>query len=355
MFSNLKKIFILFISISSFSQNSLTLIDSLLIQKFDKINAPGANILISKNDKILYNKSFGLANIELNVPLNTNHVFEIGSMTKQFTAIATLILIEQGKLSLEDNLTKFLPDYPNGNNITVQHLLNHTSGIKNFTSIKGLHKIAHKNLTPIELINFFKDTPIDFAPGNQFKYTNSGYILLGYIIEKISGLRYANFIKKNIFNKLQMTSSYYASRSKLIKNRASGYHHKTVYRNNRKIHPSIPYASGALMSTVNDLFIWNKAIKNHTLISKETTAKVFSKQQLNNGKLINYGLGWHIKNINDLLSYEHGGAIFGFKSMGVYIPKEDIYIVILSNCDCNSPTKITREIAKILSNTNTIN
>ncbi|MFI1745756.1 serine hydrolase domain-containing protein [Thalassobellus sediminis] len=322
-------------------------IDSLLQKKYPP-NTPGATFLISKKGNIIYKKAFGLSNLELNLPMHTENVFEIGSMTKQFTAISILILVEKGKLNLNDEITKFIPDYPtNGHKITVHHLLTHTSGIKNFTSTKGLNAISKQDLKPLELIDFFKNEPIDFIPGEKFKYNNSGYIILGYIIEKITGHSYSDFIEEQIFKKSGMTSSQYASHRNVIQNRASGYHNKGGYINNRQISYTLPYASGSLMSTVNDMFKWQEALKNNLLINKETTKKVFTNYTLNNGEYINYGYGWHIKSINNNRIFEHGGSIFGFKAMGVYLPDLDIYVIGLNNCDCNSPTKITRKIAEL--------
>lgn len=323
-------------------------IDSLLLMKYPP-HEPGAGFLVSKKGKIIYKKAFGLANLELNVPMNTDHVFEIGSMTKQFTAIAILMLAEQGKLHVDDEITKYIPDYPTqGHKITLHHLLTHTSGIKSFTSMKGLNDIANKDLTPLELIGFFKNEPMDFAPGEQFKYNNSGYAILGYVIEKASGQAYADFVEEHIFKKLGMTASQFASHRKIIENRASGYQNRDGYLNARQISFSIPYASGSLMSSIDDMSTWQEAVKNNRLINSETTGKAFTNYALNNGTQINYGYGWHLKTIGDLPSREHGGAIFGFKSMGVYVPEKDIYVIGLNNCDCNSPTKITRQIAKLV-------
>ncbi len=332
------------------AQNIVSSVDSLLYEKFPS-NAPGATFLISKNGNIIYKKAFGLANLELNAQMHTENVFEIGSMTKQFTAMAILMLIERGELNLDDEITRFIPDYPtNGNKITIHHLLTHTSGIKNYTSIKELIAISKQDLTPKELIDFFKNEPVDFSPGEKFSYNNSGYVLLGYIIEKISGQPYANFIEEQIFKKLQMSASQYASQSEVVQNRASGYHNKNGYVNSRKVSYTLPYASGALMSTIGDMFKWQNAIKNNTLISEKLKKLAFTNHTLNNGENINYGYGWHIKSLNGMLSYEHGGSIFGFKSMGVYLPNHDIYVIGLTNCGCNSPTKITRKIAEIAAN-----
>ena len=333
---------------TSHAQNLESKIDSLLLAKYAP-DAPGADFLIARNGKIIYKKAFGLANLELNVPMKTDNVFEIGSMTKQFTAISVLMLLEKGKLNLDDEITKFIPDYPtNGHTITIHHLLTHTSGIKSYTSMKGLNAIANKDLTPLELIDFFKNETMDFAPGDQFKYSNSGYVILGYIIETTSGKTYADFVEEHIFKQLQMTASQYASHRTVIQRRASGYREKDGYINTRHISFTIPYASGSLMSSVDDMYLWQEAIKNNVLIGKATTEKAFTNYTLNNGEPINYGYGWHIKTNDGILSREHGGSIFGFKSMGVYLPGSDIYVIGLTNCDCNSPTKITRQIAELV-------
>ena len=325
-------------------------IDNKLKEKFTD-DGPGAVFLVAKKGDIIYKKAFGLADLELQVPMETNNVFEIGSMTKQFTAISILMLVEKGKLRLDDEITEYIPDYPTqGHKITIHHLLNHTSGIKSFTSVKGLNAIANDDMEPLEVIDFFKNEPMDFAPGDQFKYNNSGYVILGYIIEKASGISYGDFVEQRIFEKLGMSSSYYASHSRVIPNRASGYRKGKTYTNSRHISYSIPFASGSLMSNVDDMLKWKEAIKNHVLLSKETMNKAFVNYRLNNGEQTDYGYGWHVKILNGTKSFEHGGSIFGYKSMGVYLPKEDIYVIGLSNCDCNSPTKITRDIAKMAMN-----
>lgn len=352
---NLKYVLILLVTLlinftnNLYSQNIESTVDSLLLEQFPP-NGPGATFLIAKDGNVIYSKSFGLSNLELNTKMRTENVFEIGSMTKQFTAVSILMLVEQGKISLTDEITKFIPDYPiNGQKITVHHLLNHTSGIKSYTSIKKLYSIDRNDLTLLELIDFFKNEPMDFNPGEKYKYNNSGYILLGYIIEKTSGLSYEDFISKNIYEKLNMKNSSYANHRKIIKNRASGYHKKETYQNSRYISYSLSHAAGVLMSTVGDLNIWQQALITNKLLKKETLQKAFTNYTLNNGEKINYGYGWKIKALENEPSYEHSGFIFGFKSMGVYLPKSNVYVVGLSNCDCNSPTKITRELAKLAS------
>jgi len=347
----LRLIFIglLFLSTGQAQGQLETKIDSILQSKY-KSDTPGAVALVSKNGEIIYKKAFGKANLELEIPMATNNVFKIGSMTKQFTAISIIILQEQGKLNLDDEITTYIPDYPTqGQKITIHNLLTHTSGIKSYTSIKAFYERTKNDLSPIELINFFKNETPDFNSGSDYKYNNSGYFILGHIIELVSNQSYAEFIEDHIFQPLKMSSSYYGSFSKIISHRASGYSSKKQrFFNASYLSLTLPYAAGSLMSTVDDLLKWQQAIKNNTLISQESKNSVFTNHRLDDGASINYGYGWNIKSISDVTTYEHGGAIPGFKSMGVYIPSEDIYVVVLTNCDCNSPTKATRKIAETI-------
>jgi CubicO group peptidase (beta-lactamase class C family) len=323
-------------------------IDSLLHQVFKDKNGPGAIFLIAKDGKPIYQKAFGKANVELAVDMNPENVFQLGSMTKQFTAIAILMLEEQGRLGLTDPISKYIPDFPAGDKITIHHLLTHTSGIKDFTKMSTINLIAQKDLSPKELVDFFKNEPVDFAPGEKFDYNNSGYVVLGYIIELISGNTYADYIRKMIFEKLGMSNSRYASDIDIVQNRAYGYQKKEVgYVNKSRISFNIPFSSGSLMSTARDMLKWQNALNRNLLLSANTIKKAFTKYKLNNGSEFTYGYGWHLKTINGLTVREHGGSVFGFKTMGVYIPSEDIYVIGLSNCDCNSPTQITRDLAAV--------
>ncbi|MFN3851509.1 MAG: serine hydrolase domain-containing protein [Spirosomataceae bacterium] len=349
---NKLKIIILLVFIVStnlvFSQQLERSVDSLISNTFTDKNGPGGVFMIAKNRKVVYQKAVGKANLELNVDLTPNHVFQIGSMTKQFTAIAILILEEQGKLSLNDAILKFVPDFPNGDKITIHHLLTHTSGIKDFTKMKALREIAQKDMTPKMMVDFFMNEAIDFAPGEKFDYNNSGYVLLGHIVEVASGETYEDFIKKNIFIKAGMQHSYYNSDRQVIINRAYGYHKKgESYVNKTIINYSVPFSSGSLMSTVGDMLKWQNALNNNTILGSETAKKAFTKYKLNNGEEFTYGYGWHLREMNGVPTREHGGSIFAFKSMGVYIPSQDLYVVGFTNCDCNSPTQLTQEIAKL--------
>jgi len=298
-------------------------------------NLPGATVLIAKGDKIIYRKAFGMADLESNVQMKPENVMQLASITKQFTSVAILILKEQGKLSLQDPLSKFIADYPRGNEITLHHLLNHTSGVKDYTRIPELRAKTGLDMSPEEIISYVKDLPLEFNPNEKQEYSNSGYVLLGYIIEKLSGMSYGDFIHKNIFDKLDMKNSHYADIYKIIPNRASGYQltQEGNYENAGYISPTFPYAAGSLMSTVDDMFLWNKAIHHNTLISQKSKQIAFTNNSLINGKPHNYGYGWYINELAGIATLEHPGGINGFTTSGIYIPERNIYAIVLTNRD----------------------
>ncbi|MBT8263139.1 MAG: serine hydrolase [Bacteroidia bacterium] len=328
------------------AQDLESTIDKLLSEKYQP-GEPGATALVARNGQVLYRKAFGLANLELGTPMRPENVFEIGSITKQFTAVSVLMLLEEDKLSLNDEITKYLPDYPtHGKTITIHHLLNHTSGIKSYTGMREFRTKARTDMTPVELIDFFKNEPMDFGPGDAYRYNNSAYIILGHIIEIVSGISYADFVESRIFKKLGMKNSLYGSKTKLIKNRAYGYQPAAEgYSNAEYLSMSLPYAGGSLMSCVDDMLLWQRALHNNILISEESKKLAFTNYTLNNGKAINYGYGFSVDEISGIPSIEHGGGIFGYETYGVYVPEEDVYVIILSNRNGNGPTDVTVEIA----------
>lgn len=341
-------LFSFFLVITSvFSQDFKQQVDDYLAEH-SKPDAPGISLLIAKDGKVLYKKAVGMADLELNVPLTTDNVFEIGSITKQFTAVSILMLEEQGKLKIEDEITKYIPDYPTlGKTITIHHLLNHTSGIKSYTSMDSFMPLARTDMNPTEIIDKFKNEPMDFDPGEKFLYNNSGYILLGYIIEVVSGQSYAEFIQEHIFDKVGMTASYYGSMKKLIPNRAKGYQDQNGFVNADYLSLTLPYAAGSIMSTVDDLLKWQNAISANSLIKRSSLEKAINGSTLNNGEKIPYGYGWGKGNINGSPSIEHSGGIFGYTTNGIFLPEENMYVIGLSNCDCSNVSNATNQIAAI--------
>ncbi len=341
-------VFCVFFTFSSVAQNLEEKINSYM-SEFYKADTPGFSLLVAKNGQTIYKNGFGMANLELGVPAAPKHVFEIGSITKQFTAVSILILEEQGKLNLQDEITKFIPDYPTqGKIITIHQLLNHTSGIKSYTNMASFMTLARTDMTPTELIDKFKNEPMEFDPGTAYNYNNSGYIILGHIIEVISGKSYADFIQSNIFDKVGMTNSYYGSMKQLIPNRANGYSEtESGYRNANYLSLTLPYAAGSIMSTTDDLLKWQNAISANTLIKRSSLEKAINGSTLNTGEKIPYGYGWVAGNINGSRTVEHSGGIFGYSTNGIFLPEEDIYVIGLSNCDCGAVQAIVSNVAAI--------
>jgi len=313
-------------------------------------DGPGGAALIVKDGKIIYREAAGMANMELDVQMNPDHVFRIGSITKQFTSCAIIKLAEEGKLDLQDDITKYIEDYPtHGYTITIEHLLTHSSGIKSYTSMSDwTAEIRRKDFTPPELVEFFKNQPMDFAPGEEFRYNNSAYFLLGYVIELVSGQTYEDYIEENFFKPLGMANSYYGSTSQIIPKRADGYAQgENGYYNDDFLSMTQPYAAGSLLSTVDDLYVWYKAVMNYKVISEESLKKATTSNVLNNGSKTGYGFGWFLGNIQGSPRIEHGGGINGYLTASMFLPEEEIFVAVFSNCTCIAPGDIATKMAAI--------
>lgn len=313
-------------------------------------DGPGAAILITKKGQVVYEKAIGKASLELDVPIRTDQVFRIGSVTKQFTSAAILRLAEEGKLSLQDELTKFIPDYPtHGKKITVEQLLNHTSGIKSYTEMAEWNiALRRKDFLPVDMVDFFKNQPMDFEPGTQYHYNNSAYILLGFIIEKVSGKSYAQYLTEQFFKPLGMENTFYDSFEKVIKNRANGYSEADKgYANAEYLSMTQPYSAGALISTVKDLTTWTLAVHGGKVLKPESLKKAFTPNVLPDGTNTWYGYGWQIGNLLGSTSIEHGGAINGYLSYVIYVKEEDVCVAVLTNCDCINPEALGDKLAAV--------
>jgi len=307
-------------------------IDKLLTGVY-KPDGPGAAVLVKKHGQVILRKGYGLANLELNVPVEPDMIFRLGSITKQFTAVAILMLAEEGKLSLQDEITKFLPDYPTqGKKFTVEHLLTHTSGVKSYTDLPEWLPLQRKDMTVDEIIALSKDKPMEFAPGERWKYSNSGYILLGAIIEKASGKTYADFIQERIFGPLGMKSSCYDSTSRIIPRRAAGYTKgNSGFENAPYLSMSQPYAAGSLASSVDDLATWTESLLAGKLVKRETLERAFTSYKLKDGQETRYGYGWCISDYEGHRLIEHGGGIHGFLSHALFFPEDQVFVAVLAN------------------------
>ena len=249
-------------------------------------------VLVMQKNKVLLKKGYGMADREWNIPNTTDTKFRIGSITKQFTAACILQLIEKGKLSLDDRLTKFIPGFPKGDSVTIHMLLNHTSGIASYTELSDFGKVGRLSLGMDSMISFFKNRPYNFSPGSNYRYNNSGFFLLGYIIEKVSGQSYENYLRKNILDKLGMMNSGVDRQDTVLPLRAKGYSKvKGNYINAEYISLDWPYSAGILYSTVDDMYKWDRALYGTAVISASSKQKMFTPGKSNYGYGYNYVYG----------------------------------------------------------------
>ncbi len=296
------------------------------MQAQNQVKGFTGTVLVMKQNKVLLRKAYGMADREWNI-LNTPETkMEIGSLTKQFTAACILQLVEQGKLNLDDKLSKFFPSFYKGDSVTIHMLLNHTSGIPSFTGLPGFDKIDKLTWSRDSMIAFFNNKPYDFSPGTNFKYDNSGPFLLGFIIEKISGLTYETFLQKNILDKLGMTNTGVNSWDKILSLRAKGYEMvKNKPVNASYIALEWPFSSGAMYSTVDDLYKWDRALYGNTILTAGSLQKMFTP-----GKG-NYGYGFFIDSLEKHPRIWHTGGIPGFNSHLTRFPKDDVFIIVIGN------------------------
>lgn len=309
--------------------------DRLISSEF-KAGEPGGVVLVARKGEVIYKKAFGMANVELDVPMREEMVFNVGSITKQFTAVAVLQLAEQGKLSLQDEVTKYLPDYnAGGQKLTVENLLTHTAGVPASAPEAMLSLQGRKNLVGLqEIIATFKQRPLDFAPGTKWSYSNNGYMLLGAIVEKASGIPYPEYLARNIFRPAGMTQTLFGDDQLLVKNRAASYVYSRAesrFLNARNDKLETAYSAGAIQSTATDLFRWNQALNAHRLLKKESLEKARTEHRLPGGKGTHYGYGWFVGNIEGSPLVEHGGNMGGFMSHAIYLPREDVFVAVLYN------------------------
>src|SRR5512138_1608167 len=301
-------------------------------------DAPGVAVLVARADEVLVRDACGKASLELDVPLSPEHVFRIGSVTKQFAAAAVLKLAEDGRLSLDDPLARFLPDYPGGDAITVRMLLNHTSGIRSYTDMPTVMPDGiMKDLDTAALVAVFKDEPPDFAPGQGWHYNNSGYVLVGAVIEAVSGQPWHAYLQETFFQPLGMTRTGYGNQAEaVIPGHVTGYTpERGRWARARHLSMSQPHAAGALVSTLDDLLRWNRALHEGRILREDSYRAMITPAGAAAGE--HYGFGIWANTLRGRPQLEHGGGIFGFTSALAYLPDERVTVAVLHNGDAHQP------------------
>lgn len=312
-------------------------IDSMARQELAGGRVAGFSIAVARRGEVLFARGYGMADLELEVPVTAEMVFRLGSITKQFTAAAIMRLVEEGKLNLDDEFTKYLPDYPtNGHRITIRHLLTHTSGIKSYTGLgpRWLEKVR-LDLTHEELVALFRDEPLDFEPGAKYLYNNSGYYLLGMIIEQLTGQSYADYLAETFFRPLGLEATSYCDDTALVKHRARGYAQGgDGLVNAAPMSMTQPFAAGALCSTALDLVRWQEALAGGAVVSEASYRAMTTPATLNDGAPVGYGFGLSLgRKLEGRPLIGHGGGIFGFVTSLSYLPDEGLTVVVLVNTE----------------------
>lgn len=355
--SHLKNIFLilLVLLISSYVKASQSFTDprsdqfETLLSKYYKTGLFTGNVLIAEKGKVIFSKSYGLANREHEVANKSMTKFRVGSITKQFTASAIMILQQQGLLSVHDPIRKYIPDYPKvGEKITIHHLLTHTSGIPEYMDFPDFDKMMVRHISLEDLVDYFKNKPLDFEPGSKWSYSNSGYLLLGFIIERISHMPYEEFLKKYIFDVAHLNETIPDRPINLIIHRAQGYDliPGGIIKNAAYIDLSIAQAAGDLLSTTNDLLKWDRILYGSSILSDTSKSEMFKDQTG-----FSYGYGWSIDNAFGHRRVRHGGAISGFLAEFARYIDVDATIIVCSNLISGPPNRdIADALASILFN-----
>lgn len=321
-------------------------IDRYMESQLKQRNIPGASIAVARNGKLEKAKGYGLADVELNVPATARTVYQWASVSKQFTAEAIMLLAQEGKLRLEDRIARYYTNAPAAwSNVTVRHLLNHTSGIKSYTSLPNFFRTLRKDYETDELIGLVTDRPLDFEPGEKWEYNNTGYYLLGLIVENVSGKSYAEFLASCIFKPLGMATARVNHQFEIIPDRATGYDNRSnsLWRS-EFVSPTQPFSAGALVGSVLDLAQWDAALYTDKLLPTSVHEEMWTPTKLNDGKPAPYGYGWQTGEIRGHRFVAHGGGIHGFTTYILRLLADQITVVVLLNAS-SAPEALARGIA----------
>lgn len=323
--------------------------DKLAAQALSETGAAGLSVAVARNGKVILSKGYGLAEVEHDVKADGNSMFRTGSITKQFTAAAIMRLVEQGKLGLDDPITKYLPTYnAQGREITLRHLLTHTSGIKSYTEIKRVmldepeHEFTHQ-----EMLDMVQNEPLAFEPGTKSAYSNTGYYLLGMVIENVSGKDYCAYLQDEFFGPLGLSHTRCDSNTEIIKGRAQGYTvagEKLV--NDRGLATGTPFAAGMLLASAHDLVVWADALAAGRVVSPASYKLMSTPFKLAGGGANDYGFGLFIDSLDGHARVQHGGGIFGFNSMLARFPDDGVTVAVMSNSQSISSTRVANGLSR---------
>lgn len=320
-------------------------VDTLIKTNMQQHQVVGLACLIIRDGRPVRTICRGMANLEWNVPVTKDTVFEIGSVTKQFTAACILLLEQEGKLSVDDKISRYLTNTPaSWADITIRNLLTHTSGLTNYDAIPGFELRQH--LTQAEFIHKLAAFPLGFQPGERWSYCNSGFNLLGYIVGNVSGTDYWSFLSQRILGPLQMTHTTRRDPRMIVPHRADGYEMTNHVRINRDYDLTDLFAAGTIASTVTDLAKWNAALNGDELIHESSKKLWWTPTKLNDGKVKEYGFGWFLNPLEGHKNIGHSGSTSGFSASLQRFPDDHLCVIVLANTDeLGYSTKLAKKIA----------
>ena len=310
-------------------------------------DTPGAAIGVIRDGRFIHRKAYGLADLEWGTPLRQDSVFRICSLTKQFTAVAVMMLEERGALSVEDPLERHLPDWPaRGRRVTLRHLLDHTSGVWRHDT-QMVERTLRPNPPVADVLAMIKGRDFEFEPGERYRYNNSGYLLLGAVVEAVSGMSYADFLRTAIFEPLGMEKTGPLTHGAITPFRARGYiKGRRRFHNARLDAMNWSWSAGALGSTLDDLALWDRAVREHRLIRPETLERMLAPTQLNDGVAFPYGFGWGLADYRGLRAFHHTGGISGFGCHMLHLRDEALTTIVLSNLYTFPFDRVTRGLLR---------
>jgi CubicO group peptidase (beta-lactamase class C family) len=331
-------------------------VDQYISAEMQREKIPGLALGVMRDGKIIKAQGYGLANVELDVRVKPETIFQTGSVGKQFTAAAVMMLVEEGNIGLDDNISKYFSDAPAAwKDITVRHLLTHTSGIPDYGSDEDnpAKKLIDLRVdyTEDELVHRFATLPLDFPPGSKWSYSNSGYVILGVLIHKVSGQFYGDFLEQRVFQPLHMNSTHIISEENIVPNRSAGYRLVNgELKNQEWVAPKLnTTADGALYTNVLDLAKWDAALAAQALLKKSSYQEMWTAVRLNDGKTYPYGFGWEVGKLNGHPVLEHSGSWQGFTMDFLRCTTDKLSIVVFTNLDSahSHPEKIAHAIAAL--------
>jgi len=342
-------VFLLIFVSSAVADEKTDKVDKLFAQ-WNKPDSPGCALAIIQDGKIIYKQGYGMANLEHSIPISPKSVFYIGSVSKQFVAMCFALLSKKEKLSLDDNIQKYIPEIPDyGTPITIRHLIHHTSGLRDYLTLLGIAGIPfgyYHEEDVLEIISRQKE--LNFMPGDKYLYSNSGYFLLAVIVERVSGISLRKYADKYIFKPLGMENSHFHDDyMQLIKNRASGYFQEGKGKYINFISTFDCVGSGGLFTSVEDLFLWDQNFYHHKVGGKDVMDLMFTRGRLNSGKELDYAFALSIGSYRGLKMVGHGGALGGYRSTMSQFPEQKFSIIILSNLSSFNPSSLSRKIVDI--------